>query len=150
MPRSVLAALVLCAGTLHAQSPLVGVWRLTYPAGSRIENGVPSLIMGTGTLRIEAHGDSLTGELVTDPMPDVPARPAARLTGVASTGPTLLTSRTAGTLTMNGEERPMTAISTWSLEVRGDSLVGTVARKLEGMPFGAQGPEPVRGVRHQQ
>jgi hypothetical protein len=143
----VLLALIIAANSPSAQTPLVGVWRLTYPAGSRIENGVPSLLMGTGTLRLEVRGDSLIGELVTDPLPEAPARPPARLAGVTGTKAVVLVSRTTGTLTINGEERPITAVSTWQLEVEGDSLSGTVARKLEGLPFGAQGPDAVTGVR---
>lgn len=150
MLRMILVAPLLVGNSLCAQTPEVGVWKLTYPAGTRIENGVPSLLMGTGTLRIEVHGDSLIGELVTDPLPEAPDRPPARLAGVFGTSPVVLVSRTSGTLTINGEERPITAISTWRLAVQGDSLWGTVSRKLEGLSFGAQGPEAVRGVRCSQ
>lgn len=150
MSRLILLALIVGGGALHAQSPLVGTWKLTYPAGSRIENGESTLLMGTGTLSLEVVGDSLVGELVTDPLADVPARPPARLSGAAASKPAVLVSRMAGSLTINGAERPISAISTWTLEAQGDSLIGTVARKLEGLPFGAQGPEPVKGMRQRQ
>lgn len=124
MLRMVLLALIFAANSLWAQTPLVGVWRLTYPAGSRIENGVPSLLMGTGTLHLEARGDSLIGELITDPLPEAPARAPARLAGVTGAKAVVLVSRTTGTLTINGEERPITAISTWQLEVEGATRCG--------------------------
>lgn len=149
MIRSLVCALLLGSTTLSAQQPaLVGTWRLTYPAGMRIENGVPTPIISDGTLTVTAQGDSLIGSLVTDPIPDVPARPPARLAAPKpASDEAVFTARSEATLNMNGEERTATVVSTWRLAARGDSVSGTVERRIEGMEMGGGGPRPVTGTR---
>lgn len=145
----VLSILIAGGAPLAAQSPLVGSWRVTYPAGARIENGERTLIMANATLQLAAAGDSLVGTLANDPSPDMPERPPIRLAGLASTGAVSLVSHSTGVINSNGEERKITVISTWSLEVRGDSLHGTVARKFEGVQLPEQEPGAVHGARKQ-
>ena len=52
-------------------------------------------------------------------------------------------------MNQNGSESTVIVVSTWKLAVRGDSLVGTVARELEGYDTGGANPpaEPVKGSR---
>ena len=112
-----------------------------------MENGSDTPIMATGSLTIEARDDSLTGTLVTDGSPDMPARPPARLAARTPAGDATFTSRTRATVNINGDQRDVTAVSTWILRVRGDTLAGTVERRLEGDEVGPQGPSPVTGTR---
>lgn len=143
----VLSALMVCGASLAAQSPLVGTWRVTYAAGARIENGERTTIMANATLQIAGAGDSLVGTLANDPSADIPERPPLKLAGLAGKGASTLVSTSSGSLNMNGEQKAITVISTWVLEVRGDSLVWTVARKVEGVQLPETGPADVRGTR---
>lgn len=145
-----LVMLALVASPLSAQeAPHVGKWKVTFPAGMRVENGSATAINGTGTLTIERVNDSLIGTLVVDPIPDLPARPNNRMAAKADGGAEVtFTSIANGTVTINGEDRPITTVSTWKLQVKGDSLSGTVERRIQGaMPLPGQGPQPVTGVR---
>lgn len=143
----VVLATMLSTSSLAGQGSLVGVWKVSYPAGARVENGEQTAIMGTGTLRIEQRGDSLIGELVSDPVADLPTRAPTRMAGPAGAGPVSLIARTTGTVDINGEARPVTAVSTWRLEAKGDSVVGTLSHRVEGLVGMAQDPGPVRGAR---
>ncbi len=149
MTRSLVLFLALGgAGTLQAQQqPLVGAWQISYVAGMMIENGEQTPIMGTGVLTIEAQGDSLIGTLVNEATAEIPARPPARLAGKADTGDVVFISRTKAKLNMNGVEREETAIGTWTLTAKGDSLAGTVERKIEGFDAGGSIPRQVTGTR---
>ena len=148
MTRVLVLLLVLSASTAHAQNQsLVGSWKVTYPAGMRMENGTPTTIMATGSLTISAKSDSLVADLVNDPSPDVPARPPAHLAGKRGPGETVFASRTKATININGSAEEAIAVSTWKLQAKGDSLVGTVERKIEGHEMGNQPPSPVNGIR---
>lgn len=148
MNRTMVFVLALCGTALHAQQqPLAGTWQVTYPAGMRMEDGNAITLMATGVLTIEVKDDSLIGNLVTNPSPDVPARPPARLAARSTAGEAVFVSRTEARLKINGDERKATALSTWTLRAREDSLGGTVERRLEGLEMGNQGPQPVRGIR---
>jgi len=144
-----LIALVSASSALAAQAPsFAGTWQLSYPRGTMIENGEATVLWGTGVLSIATQGDSLIGTLTGDPAPDMPPRPPARLAGKASTGETTFVSYSEATLNMNGETKTATVVSTWTLAVKGDSLVGTVARKLQGYDMGDDQPaQPVTGTR---
>jgi hypothetical protein len=151
MRRAIMAVLPFLGSALAAQQhPLVGTWQVTYSAGARIQNGVASQLTATGVLTVVTQGDSLIGTLVSDSSPDLPPRPPARLAGKAGPGPTTFMSRTTGIVNTNGNEREITAVSTWILEAKGDSLGGTVERRLEGMDLGRQPPQPVSGTRRNQ
>lgn len=149
MSRMIPLALVLILSTqpVVAQGSLVGTWKLNYPAATSIQNGVQTLIMGTGTLRVEARGDSLVGELVSDSVPGFPRRAPTRMTGPAGRGRVSLVAHLTGTIEVNDESRAVTVTSTWELEARGDSVVGTLSHSVEGTDGIAQDPGPVRGTR---
>jgi hypothetical protein len=148
MTRAAVVILTLCAGALQAQQqPLVGVWQITYTGGMRIEDGVATPIMATGTLTIDAKADSLVANLATDPAPDLPARPPVRVATKAGAGDATFTAHTTATININGSEREATVVSTWVLRAKGDSLEGTVQRKIEGFEGGSQEPQPVTGTR---
>lgn len=150
MKRALLCLIALYAAPLAAQAPsFAGTWQLTYPRGKTIENGEETIIWGTGVLTIVSQGDSLIGTLVGDPTPDVPPRPPARLAARTTAGEATFLSRTQATMNRNGNESTVTMVSTWTLAVRGDSLVGTVARELEGYDTGGAPPpaEAVKGAR---
>jgi hypothetical protein len=148
MLRVLLLGMVsLGAAPLIDSNPIVGTWKVTYPAGTRVENGEQSVILGTGTLTIQAQADSLFGELVPDPVPDLPAQKPTRMTGLAGNGPVALVAHLAGMVEVNGARRLVTFTSTWQLEARGDSLVGTLSHQVEDAGVMTQDPGPVRGVR---
>ena len=148
MTRAFVVLLTLCNCALQAQQqPLVGVWRISYTGGMRIEDGVATPIMATGTLTIEAKADSLVANLVTEPAPDLPARPPVRVATKAGAGDATFTAHTKATININGAEREATVVSTWVLRAKGDSLEGTVQRKIEGFEGGSQEPQPVTGTR---
>lgn len=145
-----LVVLTLVAMPVAAQeAPHAGTWKVTYSAGAKMENGAVTPITGTGTLTLKVQGDSLIGTLVTDPLPDMPPRADIRMAGKRPEGveATLVSESQGKVQTNGGEERPITAISTWQLKVKGDSLVGTVDRKVAGMILPTPGPQPIQGVR---
>jgi hypothetical protein len=150
MTRGLALLLILCPVAMHAQKPpLVGVWQVTYPAGMRIENDVETPIIATATLTIEAQGDSLIANLATHPSGDMAPRPPVRLAAKAGAGDATFTGQSKATLNINGAKREATAISTWVLRAKGDSLEGTVQRKIEGFDAGGQEPKAVTGTRQQ-
>lgn len=148
MIRACMLFLAFGAGVAHAQqSALVGSWHLAYAAGARIENDVATPIMATGTLTIELHGDSLIGQLVADAAPGAPRKPPSRL-GASALGSesTFMSKGEATVQTSHGKTRA-TITSTWKLRVKGDSLIGTVERVVEGLEGTNAGPQPVAGKR---
>lgn len=88
MTRTLLIGVLtaLLAHPAVAQGALVGVWQVRYPAGTQVVNGEQSPIMGTGTLRIEARGDSLLGQFQPDPVPELPEQGPIPLRGRAGPG----------------------------------------------------------------
>jgi hypothetical protein len=150
MIRTLLCLTVLSTSTLAAQqSPFVGTWSVSYPAGAMLENGIMTPIMATGVLSIIRSADSLVGELVMDPNPELGPRPMVRMAAAAGAGEVTFVSYSEATLTMNGSESKTTVISSWKLAVQGDTLSGTVERRLEGFEEANQPPHEVTGVRQQ-
>lgn len=148
MTKYPLAALMLFSGALQAQQqPLAGTWLVNFQAGMRIEDGVATPLMGSGTLTVQAAGDSLIAMLATTPVPNMPARPPMRLAAKASTGEATFIAHSKATINVNGAEHEANVVSTWVLQAKGDSLVGTVARKIDSPEAGPQEPRPVTGVR---
>lgn len=148
MTRKFLMMLALCPGVLVAQQqPLVGTWQVHFQAGMRIENGEATPIFANGTLTVQPVADSLIGTLATDPGPDMPARPPVRLAAKASTGEATFIANSKATINVNGAEHEASVVSTWVLRAKGDSLEGTVARKIDSPEAGPQEPRPVTGVR---
>jgi len=72
------AALGAGSGPVQAQAnPLLGSWAINFAAGTRIENGTPTTITGTGKLVVQLQGDSIIARLIPDPM-DGATRPETR------------------------------------------------------------------------
>jgi len=142
-----------CLAVLHTtalaaqQSPFAGTWKLSYPAGATVENGVSTPIFAKGTLVVRTQGDSLIGILNMEADPALPPRPEQRLAAPATAPAATFLARSEATINMNGEESKATVISTWKLAVKGDSLTGTVERVLEGFEGANQPPQAVTGVR---
>jgi hypothetical protein len=113
----------------------------------RIENGTPTAITRTGKLTVAAQGDSLIATLVTDPADGHPNRPDVRLATKAGTGDAVFVQRSTAKLNINGAEQEAISISTWTLIAKGNTLEGTVARKIEGVDAPSAGPQPVTGTR---
>lgn len=136
---------------LAAQShALVGSWSITYPAGIRHENGVATPITGTGTLDVVQQGDSLVATLTPNPIEGQPLRPPMRMAARTPTGEVTFVTRGSATLNLNGESRQATSVSTYVLRANGDTLEGTIERRLEGvddLPLAPQPAQPVTGVR---
>jgi hypothetical protein len=149
MTRTLAVVFMLCSSALQAQQrqPLVGVWHIGYPVGMRLENGVAEPIMATGTLTIAARGDSLVGELVTDSTPGLPRHAPTHLLGRPGVGEAVFTSSSKVTVNVNGNRSQGTAVSTWTLRASGDTLSGSVERKLEGVEAPPQEPGRVTGTR---
>jgi hypothetical protein len=150
MIRALALALALCGSTLKAQQPLVGGWRISFPAGMRMTNGSAETLMATGTLTIAARGDSLIGMLATDSGAGLASRPALRLAGTASGALARLVAHSKATINLNGNVQEATAVSTWTLRAIGDSLTGTVTRSIQGMEDMDQPAQPVTGRRRRR
>ena len=135
-------------GILAAQQqPLAGTWQVTFQAGMRIADGEATPIMASGTLTVKPEADSLIGTLVTNPAPDMPERPPVRLAAKASSGEATFTAHGTATINVNGAKHEAAVVSTWVLRAKGDSLEGTVERKIDSPEAGPQEPRPVTGVR---
>ena len=148
MTRAIILCLTMVSAALHAQQhPLVGVWQVTYPAGSRNENGIITAIMATGVLTVEAARDSLVATLVTDSSAEGPARPPLRFAAPAKPGDAVFVSHGKATLNINGSTRGAISVSTWTLGAKGDTLVGRVERTLVGVDAEPQEAQPVTGRR---
>lgn len=148
LPPMLAAFIMAGAGPAAAQShPLVGTWNLRYAAGTRIENGTPTVIHGTGKLMVQLQGDSLIARLIPDPIDGGPGRPEWRMAARTGAGPVVFIQRGVARVNLNGEEKQATSISTWTLDAKGDALEGTVERRLEGMETPTRGPQPVTGTR---
>ncbi len=146
MIRIVLAGLALTATTLQAQQELTGTWEITYAAGARIENGHRTVINATGNLTVAAEGDSLVATLAPDSIDGLPRRPAVRMTAPRTPAPHKFVAHTKANINTNGDIREVDATATWLLTANGDSLTGTVERRIEGIDHDA-GAEPVTGTR---
>jgi hypothetical protein len=145
------AALLMFPLTISAQShALVGSWSVRYPAGIRHENGVATPITGTGTFAVVQQGDSLVATLTPNPVEGQPTRPPVRMASVATAGEVTFVTRGTATLNMGGESRQATSVSTYVLRANGDTLEGTIERRLEGvddLPLAPQPAQPVTGTR---
>ncbi|WP_411279688.1 hypothetical protein [Gemmatimonas sp.] len=144
-----LAISALSAASLCAQpaNPLVGTWTVEYEMGRRVEDGQVTSITGTGTLKVEASGDSLVGLLQAPLRPDGSVVPVATLGGRAAKGTAVLNQKASATMNMNGEITTIEVTVTWTLQASGDTLTGTLLRALPpGIPAAAE-PSPVTGTR---
>jgi hypothetical protein len=141
-------ALLVMPTLLGAQShPLVGVWDVQVPAGMRMENGEVTPIMAKGSYTFAIVGDSIIGTLKNDPIEGQPPRPAARVAAKVVAGPVTFATQSEAKMVMNGEEMTRTAYITYVFDVSGDTLKGTVERRIEGVNIMAGGPQPITGTR---
>jgi hypothetical protein len=147
MARTIPLVFLFLGGTLNAQQhPLAGTWRISYAGSVQVENGVTTVITVEATMTVTATADSLVATLVTDPHPELPARPALRLAAPLPAGDATFESRSKATIRSPEGERELAVVSTWTFRPRGDSLEGTVVRMLEGMGQGP-GPQAIKGTR---
>jgi hypothetical protein len=142
------AALLAVVSMLSSPHPLVGTWKIDFPAGMRIQNGEATPVRRTGTLTVEARGDSLIATLVPDPS-DAPSRGPVRLAAKSVSGDVTFVTTSQVTINVNGSEQQGTSTATWILGVKDDKLSGTVDRKVEAPHAPAAGPQPVTGTRVQ-
>lgn len=144
-----LAVLALGGGSDSARAqanPIVGTWTVSYAGGTRVENGVATTLTATGKLVVQLEGDSLVARLIPDPI-EGRSRPEARMVAPGGAGTAVFVQRGTARVNINGEEKEVATISTWTLTAKGDALDGTVERRLEGMDTPTRGPQPVTGTR---
>ena len=145
--RRFLAVLALIVpGLVSAQShPLVGEWKVSVPAGMRVEDGEPTYMMATGVMTVSSTGDSLIAIMKMEPLEGMPPRPATRLAAKLVPGKVLFSLTSEAKVNVNGEESTMKAVSTFVLDAVGDQLVGTVTREIDGVA--GMKDQPVKGTR---
>lgn len=146
-----LAVALLACSPLAAQAqsiPLAGKWTIEYAGGMRIENDTQTPIMAKALLTISVVGDSLVATLLMEPNPNLPPRPESRFAALKVAGnEVVFTQRSEARLNMNGEEHLATAISTWTLKADGDTMSGTLGRRIDGMDVPMPAPQPVTGTK---
>ena len=131
---------------LPAQAhPLVGEWKVSVPAGMRVEDGQPTYIMANGAMTVVVAGDSLIATMKMEPMEGRPPRPATRLAAKLAAGKVTFTNSSEAKVNVNGEETTKTAVSTFVLDATGDMLAGTVTREIDGVA--GMKDQPVKGTR---
>lgn len=130
--RLVLLAIPLATTPLIQDHPLVGQWRLRVPIGVRGTDGAPVMVMRTGTVAVEARGDSLHASMTLDPVGDVPAR-TMRMSALRRNGKVSFVSSSDARLTNGSDERSVQAVSTYTLEAIGDSLAGVLSQEIPGI-----------------
>jgi hypothetical protein len=153
--KPILAAAALLVGSLtplQAQqaSPPVGKWNIEYEAGRRMENGEATPVMGKGVLTIVGQGDTLVATMEAGPRPDGVTPPPMSFGGKMTEKGAVFTQKREGRVTMNGEEKPITVITTWTLTATGDELSGSMVRQLPpelAAMSGAGEPTSVKGTR---
>ena len=96
--------------------------------------------MEEGVLAVETHGDSLIATLESS------AR-SRRLASATDTGAVVFVMRDVVTLNVQGTERQVTAVGTWTLNPSGDRLSGSLERRLDIAGAPTPGPQPLTGRR---
>ena len=140
--------LVSVAAPASAQSAaaLVGKWNIEYERGRRMEDGVVTPVMGTGTLTIAMKGDSAEATLQAGPRPDGTPSPAATFRGAIDAAKVVFVQKSTVMLNMNGEQQSREVTVTWTLQANGDALSGSLLRVIADAPMAAE-PTPVKGTR---
>jgi hypothetical protein len=153
--HTILAAAVLALPTqLPAQSsPAVGTWNLEWELGRSMMMGggstsSSSAILAKGTMQVVVSGDSLIATVTTTSRSDgLPStRPPFTMGGRANGKGYVFTQISEATLNMNGEERKQRSVGTWTIEINGNQLTGTVSRSIEGLEIELP-TTPVTGTR---
>jgi hypothetical protein len=124
-------AVLALATTLHrpaaAQASPAGTWSTEFDIGIRNENGVEtSMGKRAATMTLTLKGDSVFGSWQVAPDSSGPAPAPIKLSGVrAGTKVTLRAEPVERTVRMNDEESRVKMVTTYSLELRGDTLDGS-------------------------
>ena len=146
--RTIAALLVAVPFAVQAQThPLVGAWDIEYAAGMRVDNDGPAPIMAKARMTVVAEGDSLIATVKTVPPEGMSARADMRLATKIAPGQVTFVYRSQVRMNINGDESTRESVSTWLLDVTGDSLTGTMARQIGGGDMPGGGPQPVTGTR---
>jgi hypothetical protein len=146
---AVAAAIPATAASLAAQpAPIVGTWNVEWEMGRQIINGEATAITAKGTMKVEVSGDSLLATLTATSRSDNQpiTRPPVTIGGRATASGAVFTQISEATLNMNGEERKQRSIGTWTLQVNGTALTGSVKRVIEGVEMDMP-TAPVTGSR---
>jgi hypothetical protein len=147
----VLLSGLLVPGTLVAQAnPLLGIWRVHAPAGTRITAEGATAIYADGTLTVEAKGDSMIATLRTEPIAGGTQKPPLRFAVLPpASGDVTFTAATETRTTMNGQTlNPTALLVTMVLRASGDSLGGTMERvPTNDDELPRTGPQPITGRR---
>lgn len=110
-----------------AQSGPAGRWSTEFDTGIRNENGVEtSMGKRQATMTLTVTGDSVIGSWLAAPVDGAPASAPVKLRGtVRGTHVLLEAEPIERTVRINDDEQRVRMVSSYSFEVRGDSLVGT-------------------------
>lgn len=142
--------------TLMAQShPLNGDWSLVFVAEAPGQDGHGGHGSLTGTLSVVASGDSIVATIATKSADghasSAPIRMLARLSANDATA--VFVVREQRQLNLGGETRYATIVSTWNFRAIGDSLAGTVDRRvtgIEGVHIEPGEPQQITGARQRR
>lgn len=132
-------AATLVPGALSAQtSPFLGTWNIRYPVSMRVENGVPTAVLGRGTLVVTEHGDSLIavitpleGDFAGQSTRHAAARSTATTVAFTSVQPMRRADDNGGASSVPN----LSVKDTWTLSIEGTALRGTIHRELIGLPM---------------
>jgi hypothetical protein len=122
-----LALISLAPRAVAAQSALAGRWSTEFDIGIRNENGVEtSMGKRQATMTLILKGDSVMGTWLSAPADGAPSPVPIELKGTVSGTRVLLESEPVEHhVRINDDEQVVKMVSSYSFEVRGDSLVGT-------------------------
>lgn len=143
------ALVLITASALQAQEAdaIVGKWTIEFERGRRIENGVPSPIMGKGSLVVTKEGEGFKAVLDAGARPDGTPAPIVTMSGSAvEGGGVLFVQKSKAQMNMNGEVQEMEITTKWTLIPSAESLRGELVREVPNVPD-AGGPSPVTGMR---
>ena len=110
-----------------AQSGLAGSWSTEFDIGIRNVNGEEtSMGKRKATLTLTVKGDSVVGTWLAAPMDGAPVPAPLKLKGTLTGTRVMLESEPVDHhVRINDDEQVVKMVSSYSFEVRGDSLVGT-------------------------
>lgn len=123
-------ALIALATSAHAQS-IAGKWTANYPMRVRMENGEPSTSeqQGVALLELQQKGDSVFGTWAPQNTPaPVPPR---EVRGTFVDGKLTLQANVEARVNMNGDERAVKMITTYTATFKGDVLDGSMSSRSE-------------------
>jgi hypothetical protein len=124
------AALALMSLALRpgaAQSGPAGRWTTEFDTGIRTENGIEtSMGKRQATMTLTVKGDSVVGTWLAAPADGAPTPTPIKLKGTVSGTRVILASEPVERhVRINDDEQVVKMVSSYTFEIRGDSLVGT-------------------------